>query len=276
MDSDEQIKKFEQRFQLSMAMTISLGIVLIGVVLLWISVDLTDAKYKELAKSFALALIPAGIISVLLDVSLKRSFVSELERSSKQALSGTIYSVDRFHKLGVNDVAGKLPDDLIAKGIKNSIKSVRILNTWMPNHVSIEKELIAASNSNVDIKILLLDPTSPHAEARANDLGFYGVPEYAKNKIESSLIEITKIFNLAGRPKNFELRLFTATPTIVLHAFDSNSFVGMFWYGRSSLSGPQINIGNPASDLGESIESHFMSVWETSEPYEFRHNTTEG
>lgn len=64
---------------------------------------------------------------------------------------------------------------------------------------------------------------------------------------------------------NLEIRIYNAIPVITLHCFNDTAYIGSFWYGKSSISGPQIKaIIKDNSYFGSSVSGHFYEIWQNS------------
>ena len=236
---------------------------LVGILFLFIS---TYDIYREVTFSLAMVFIPSGIISVIIDFSLKKDFFRQMELM----LNASDRKTDKLQECGVVDVCEGLSFDEISEGIRNAKKEIHILHTWLPNFVAIESALKSAIKNNCSVKILIMDEKSVHVTERTNDLG--ASEGFALSQLRSSISELSQFYYQSDFPEKFEVRRYTSTPVLSLYKYDDVYNIGFFWQSKSSLTGMQLKLANDDAIFCSSVAEHFNKIWDGAESHVFRKN----
>jgi tetratricopeptide (TPR) repeat protein len=145
-----------------------------------------------------------------------------------------------------------------------SRRSVRLLNTWTdlvspPHRDAFADAVLTAIGAGAIIQILLLDPDSPAAAARAADLAHHvDVPA----EIRSNVLVLD---GLRGRldpvlRSRLAVRLYGEQPLTTYHRWDSGALVSSFPVGVSSAATTQYE-ATISSTLVQFVEQHFERLW---------------
>ena len=147
--------------------------------------------------------------------------------------------------------------------IEHSHSSVQILETWTglledAYRGPFLNALQIALDRRVDVQILLLDPVSPAAEQRAEELNDERVPVLIAENLRH-LHQFRSLLNEVSR-ESLEIRVYDASPSVQLYRWDDKAFVSFFPIGKRAYDTRQIEtyLANP---LGEFAESRFDELW---------------
>jgi hypothetical protein len=216
-------------------------------------------------------LAPTGLITLIYEISLRRSFLAEVREQLQHSLESHFRSADRLAKAGISDVHDCLPDDAIARAFGEARESIAILQTWIPNLVQLERALTQAVGRGCRVRILLLDAGSLHCAERSRDLGYVD-DTTIRNGIELNLKQLASWAPALG--KAVEVRTYVATPTMSLYACDGHRWLGLFWRKRRCSQGPHIEIVGAESFLGLEADRHFDDLWGAAKPVDFSRMVT--
>ncbi|EIV93196.1 BTAD domain-containing putative transcriptional regulator [Frankia sp. QA3] len=145
-----------------------------------------------------------------------------------------------------------------------SRRSVRLLNTWTdlvssPHRDAFTDAVLAAVDAGAIVQILLLDPDSPAAAARAADLSHrVDVP----GEIRANLLVLDGLrerLTPVLRPR-LAVRLYAEQPLTTYHRWDSGALVSSFPVGYSSAATTQ-HEATISSTLVQFVEQHFERLW---------------
>ncbi len=241
-------------------------IIILGIIILIISsfIEL-PASISRLLTTIGTIFIPSGLISLIYEYSLRRTFLKEMQNTMEECMRLQFKSLSEIQELGIKKFHMALPTEVIVKGFANSLKYIKILQTWTPDIVPIEQAFFDATKRGCNIQILHLDPKSPLAEIRASDLGYSDI-SLVETNINSSIMELARFCDTNKISDNVEIRLYNSTPTFSIYAFDDIAFLGIFWRKTMAISGPQIEIEGSNSYLFQFIEKQFTYIWEEAKP----------
>ena len=213
-------------------------------------------------------LLTSGLLGVLYQYTIRRSFVTEVENRLRQIINERFESLEDQRTAGVERIYEGLPIDAMKKGFEDAEREVRILQTWTGNIDTIRESLcVAAAKENCKVRVLLLHPDSEHVDYRNKDIGNVGA-EHAKGRI---LAELDTLSALQARPEvdgRLEVKLYRVTPVMSIHGYDDTNIVGLYWRGVSSAAGPQFETASrpgQESFFANRVKEHFEKVWKHDE-----------
>ncbi len=159
--------------------------------------------------------------------------------------------------LGVFD-----PAYFIAR-VTASQRSVRLLNTWTdlvsaPHRDAFTGAVLAAVDAGAIVQILLLDPDSPAAAARAADLS-HRVDVPAEIRANLLILDgLRERLTPVLRPR-LTVRLYAEQPLTTYHRWDSGALVSSFPVGYSAAAAQ--HEATISSTLVQFVEQHFERLW---------------
>lgn len=158
-------KRRASYIHLSQARFVILLVLFVGVVFLAIP------SSPKVVKDIGLALITTGAISLVYEIMLRESFLSEMKEQLAESLASEFEVLNRIDDAGIVDVYQTFPTTEVANAFSKA-SEVRIMQTWIPDLITLLRPLKQASINGCVVKVLLLDPSSYLAEARGRELGY--------------------------------------------------------------------------------------------------------
>ena len=151
------------------------------------------------------------------------------------------------------------------KHIADANKGVDILDTWtrlLDGHIR-DRFFAAvreALQGRVVIRILLLDPESKAAEQRTEEIGHHAdVPR----AIMETLLQLDRFRqNLSsGLNDGFEVRIYSASPSVQLYRWDDRAFFSFFPIGRQAAETPKLE-AQALTPWGQFVQRRFEELWD--------------
>lgn len=109
------------------------------------------------------------------------------------------------------------------------------------------------------VQVLLLDPDSPAAAQRAQELGDAELRREIMRNLRV-LWEFRSTVLPERLRRGFEVRVYSASPSIALYRWDDKALVSFFPLGRLSGQGAQLEV-TVSSPLGEFVNERFNAIW---------------
>lgn len=158
----------------------------------------------------------------------------------------------------------------LKENIKLSNNRIDMLDNWICVNLwafSLRTEIIKALSRGVELRVMLLDPSSPFATRRSLDLR--RSRDYVSNSIKKNILELKMIAEEAektGANFKFSFRLSSNLPSIEMQLFDDKLIFGNFLDVESGFN-PHIVVHNNKTDksLFRVLSRHFNSVFNASE-----------
>ena len=166
----------------------------------------------------------------------------------------------------VTKVSSRPPEKVIDL-FNDAKREIRILDTFISDLLSLNdiffRSIEKALDRNVKIKILLLNPESNAAKQRNNDLMKHGKNIYKEmRKGTARLYYFWQ--NLPETKKNLlKIKLFNATPSIVLISADADAYLSFFDVDKNSQSQENLLL-NLETRLGKYAEDTFFKIWRSN------------
>ncbi len=220
------------------------------------------------ATEIGIALLTSGVISLVYEIMLRESFLSEMKAQLADSLSSEFEVLKRIDGAGITDVYRSLPTSDISKRFSTASR-VRIMQTWMPDLLTFLGSLKEACSNGCVVQLLLLDPDSSLADVRGRDLG-YPDPQMVSENTKSNLMEIRRFCLQEEMEDAFEIRLHNTIPSISLYSYDDIILIGFYLNKTPAIQNPQIEIRDSSSYFANIINQHYSRIWEASKPFNFR------
>jgi hypothetical protein len=156
--------------------------------------------------------------------------------------------------------------DLLIRHIEHSYSLVCVLETWTglledAHRPAFLRALGIALDNNVNVQILLLDPTSAATQQRAEELDDDRVSLLIADNLRH-LYEYRQRLD-DGRRRLLDVRVYDASPSVQLYRWDDKAFLSFFPIGKRAYDTRQIET-YLASPLGEFAQSRFDGLWSAS------------
>ncbi|WP_163547337.1 BTAD domain-containing putative transcriptional regulator [Candidatus Frankia nodulisporulans] len=148
--------------------------------------------------------------------------------------------------------------------VAGSRRSVRLLNTWTDLVIAPHREIFTgalrtAVAAGAIVQILLLDPDSPAANARAADLGHRVDVSALIRANLLALAELRARLDPVGQAR-LGVRLYAEQPLASYHRWDTGALVSSFPVGVSSSAATQ-HEATISSTLVQFVEQYFDRMW---------------
>lgn len=254
---------------------ILLSLFLLGLALLIVPklVGISETGFwGHLLRDLGIAAVPLSAIALIYEHILREAIMNEMREKLGHTIRTHFEVVERVARAGLIDALPEFPTTRVADGFGEA-KSIRILQTWIPDAITLLRPLQIACMRGAKVRILLLDPESPIAPKRALELG-YSQPNATADNVNANLQEIRRFCTANGLLDHVEVRLYDALPVIAVHAIDDLIYVGTFWRKMPSINGPQLVARGSASFYVRAISQHFEDLWESSRIYDIRTTQT--
>jgi transcriptional regulator with XRE-family HTH domain len=168
-------------------------------------------------------------------------------------------------KAGIVAVHPALSRGLLEEYFLKANKLIRIQDSWLEDlftYNNVFRELLKKVSPELEIEILLLNPTCPVASIREDALN---MPEnYVRDQIYRTIGFFESIYK-DFRAKRIELRLFDVLPSVQQIAVDDTIFIGFYSHTARSQSTYQLQI-KADSKLGNFFKKDFEKVWGIATP----------
>lgn len=250
------LKSVRYTKHLSEARLILLLVLFVG--LIFLSVPSLPRWIKDLG----IALMTTGVLSLFYDIMLRNSFLDEMRAQLAKSLASEFSVLNRIDEAGIIDIYQTFPTSEVADAFKTA-SEIRIMQTWIPDLVTLLKPLKYACSQGCSVMILLLDPNCDLAQVRGRDLG-YSDTRIVSDKIKDNLNEIARFCQVEGTTLNFEVRLHDTMPSVCIHAYDDISIVGFYLNKTAAIQNPQFVTRGKTSHFAFAIHEHWARVWDNA------------
>lgn len=226
-----------------------------------------------LFKEISVAALAVGAVGFVSEILVKRAFIEDVTEiivsvltgdKFKRVIEGSLNSVyeerEQFHEAGLQRIHESLNLGLL-KNRFNTAATIRILQTWtaFDNRIRVEIEKAASREGCEAVEVLLLDPYSDQVPYRARALvaqqGMGGGPLVARGNIMADLDALCRL-------NKVKVRVYDAAPIIAMFEFDSIKLIGIYWTGRYTINGPQLEIASSETAyLTQEVDELFKDLW---------------
>lgn len=142
-------------------------------------------------------------------------------------------------------------------------KSIDLLGTGLDRfRVDFHADLLTWAQSGRTVRILLVNPTYPaagaHSLAAIRDLDENNAGTGIAGQVEAFLADGDVVAALAY--ENFDVRLYTALPTVTMVRADDNLYWSPYFYKRRPSSSPTLLVRR-GGVLFDTLAEHFDDIW---------------
>jgi hypothetical protein len=243
----------------------------------------TSENVSRFFRLLGTVFLPTGFISFVYESMLRTSLLQLMKRQLEEALqvlptllnqlleprfnslNKELYTTSRFRDAGLTDVHQFLSTDLESR-FARATHSIRILQTWIPDAAGVENQFHRAISNGANLRILLLDPDSPHAAIRNKEVGL--TDGVVSNQINANLADLTKFCqDHPDCAQSIQVRLYDGSSVFSLYASDDTYVLGLFWRGKKAIQGPQFVIEGKDSYIAKAIDEHFEIIWNSAREF---------
>ena len=245
---------------------LTLGIVVLGIgSIINGSTFLLSLEISMVVMSLGSTMISISIISIVYEHVMKNSLIKAIKNKLSDSLDEKFATINKLEKSGISNAYESFPFEEIKTKFRESKKSIRILQTWVPESTHLISQIESALKNGCEVKILLLKPGSDQAICRNNDLGYED--QIVCSKINNAIHDFYMSFKDSFYGKNFHINLYEGTPTMAIYAADDVAYVGLYCRGSDSAKGAHFEISRENTFFYDTISKHFDSVWNESKTY---------
>ena len=158
-----------------------------------------------------------------------------------------------------------LDRDALIASISKVRSSVAVLETWTdmlepPYRDRFSTALRSAVSNGAIVRVLLLDPNSPGARLRAQEL------RYRRDVQLAILSNVRALYEIRGQlagdlARSIQVKLYSVSPSIQMYRWDQIASVSFFPLEQSNFSAPQIE-AYTSTPLGQFVEARFDELWD--------------
>jgi hypothetical protein len=187
---------------------------------------------------------------------------AQLSKLDIEAIAGKIKS---DHYGGVTKVHHGFPDDVFSAYLKSAKREVSILQTWIPNLPNFKAMLEDAVDRGVEVRVLLLQPTSLAVGLRAEALRAVQDPASAPDVragVELSLSILASVFDKTGaHAERLQVRVYNSLPAIAVYQADQHYFVSSFLHDQLAINSSQLEIDGNDVAMAQEVQRELDILW---------------
>jgi hypothetical protein len=152
-------------------------------------------------------------------------------------------------------------------------KTIRILNTWIPELNLLADALLEALTRGTDVRILMLFPDSRVARLRNEALLGTKQAPFREDQVRLGVRHCLDVLGAIAsmvdtkHRRYLRVRLYHSLPSIAVYGVDERAFVSPFLHGRLAVNTPQIEVLGQESLLGRSVFGEVETLWEIGQEF---------
>jgi hypothetical protein len=205
-------------------------------------------------------------VTVFLLLELERlEVLDNVDRQlSKLDIDAVARDLKHQHYCGVVQVHLRFPEETFIGLVDGAAHEITILQTWIPNLQRFEWALREAVRRQVDVRVLLLHPSSPVARLREEALRRDpALAEDVKANVERCLSIFESIAaELPERDQSrLQVRLYNSLPSIAVYKADEHYLVSSFLHAQLAIDSVQVEIDGSDTPVGEQVERELATLW---------------
>jgi hypothetical protein len=172
---------------------------------------------------------------------------------------------------GIVTTYEKFPLNDFLEEIKVGKKRLWILQTWIPNFISLEDSIRAALEKGVHVELLILDPKSSYANLRGAELGMEEDADHVSREINSTLSKLSQLSSELKHPANLQVKLFDSSSVFGIYAIDENIYLGFLWRKKNSIEAPhlKLKLKEDSYYFSHYAKRHFDLLWKSAQSVNF-------
>lgn len=219
------------------------------------------------------------LFSVALLFTLSQIFLKNLQTLRAQEdtdlLASKLFEImttqnDKLNRIissGIADTHEVLPFAETKKMMARAKKNIMILHTFIDDPRQYKEAFSSAIKNKCQIRILLLNPESPHAKQRSIDVwpeGSINAPDdqFVSNQILYA-INVLHEMTASGEIKNLEVRVYDSLPSTAMYIIDDHIIFGFFFLRTKTDSASQIHVTGDTY-LSHDLRNEFETKWRNS------------
>ncbi|ACU63486.1 hypothetical protein [Chitinophaga pinensis] len=224
----------------------------------------------------AVILATAAIVDLIYKVSYKKDFNEKVE----SILSRYVPSFDSYYRHRVLGIYDELPS--IRELIANSKKEIVIIQTYIPGLDNYYQDFIRAfaHNSNLKLKLYLLNPESPITVFRSEGITPLNAAageidkDLVKEKIKTNRDTIKTLFNEIKtrhhcNADNLIAMQYDLMPLFSMYKFDDEVYIGFYRYGYEAIHSTQVKLDFTAGIGLQQFQEHldYLDAHPSTKPF---------
>jgi hypothetical protein len=214
-----------------------------------------------------ITLLILSTVTVFLLLELDRlKLLDNVDRQlSKLDIESVAHELKHQHYCGVVQVHLRFPEETFTDLVRSAHREIMILQTWIPNLQRFEWALRdAIIGRRVDVRVLLLHPSSPVARLREEALRRDpALAEDVKANVERCLSIFESL--AADIPKRdqsrLQVRLYNSLPSIAVYKADDDYLVSSFLHAQLAIDSVQLHVDGSGSAIGEQVDRELATLW---------------
>ncbi|KAB2346352.1 hypothetical protein [Actinomadura rudentiformis] len=170
------------------------------------------------------------------------------------------------HYGGVIQVHHRFPEALFSRYLEAVTTEVMILQTWIPNLRLFVDELgDAIKDRHVQVRILILHPSSPVARLRDEALSRFRDPELSGDvgaSVRQCLAKLAELHsNLGEDGVRLKVRVYNSLPSIAVYKAGERYLVSSFLHGQLAIDSTQIEVDGSDTAMGQEVQRELDMLW---------------
>jgi hypothetical protein len=214
-----------------------------------------------------------GELGAFIAAAIASHFIYDkfLRKDEELLLIEKLSNLQHEKESGITSSYNKLPLQEFLNEVKTAKHSLRILQTWIANFISLEDALRIAIEKNISVEVLILNPNSNYAATRGLELGMVEDTDHVPREINSNLSRLFQLSAELRHPANFKVKLYDSSGTFDIYAVDNIIYLGFFWRKKNSIEAPHLRLKLRGDDFyfGYYTQLHFDSIWENAKQVNF-------
>ncbi len=152
-------------------------------------------------------------------------------------------------------------------------KTIRLLNTWIPELNLLADALVEALRRGTQVRILMLFPDSRVARLRSEALLETKQTPFREDQVRLGVSHCLDVLGAIASMVDLEhrrclrVRLYHSLPAIAVYGVDERAFMSPFLHGQLAVNTPQIEVLGEESLLGRSVFGEVETLWEIGQEF---------
>jgi len=218
---------------------------------------------RDIGGFIAAAVASHFIYEILLKREHEKILIEKLESLLNEQNSS-------IQKTGIIGASENISSDTLAKSIHDAKESVWILQSWIGDWNRLEKSMFKAVEKGISVRILLIDPNSPHATTRSVECGKDA--DWVSAGVRGNLRNLVSLSTNNGNlRKNLQVRIYDGTAVFCAFGCEDVAYVGFMRRGGYNVGATVLTLNMHDSSLHFSnlVKQHFDLVWGTARQVDF-------
>ncbi|MFI0448438.1 hypothetical protein [Actinomadura sp. 6N118] len=185
---------------------------------------------------------------------------------SKLDIEGIALERKQRHYGGVIQVHHRFPEAVFSRYLEAATTEVMILQTWIPNLRLFVDELGAAiKDREVQVRVLILHPSSPVARLRDEALSQFRDPELSGDvgaSVRQCLAKLAELHtNLGEDGERLKVRVYNSLPSIAVYKAGERYLVSSFLHGQLAIDSIQVEVDGSDTAMGQEVQRELDMLW---------------